>query len=94
MIIENKYNQIIVENLVEQFGITPVRAEEILTSIAETILYTVVFKGPVNTPFGKMSMLQSGIQIIEQNKSLQKSLKNEKSQDKIAQLIKDVVSGD
>lgn len=91
--IEPKYNQILVDNLVEQFGVTEVRAAEILDSIAETILYTVVFKGPVNTPFGKMSMLKEGIQIIEQNKTLQKRLKSEKSAEAVASLVKEVVMG-
>lgn len=93
-IVESTYNQLLVDQLVDQFGISKIRADEIINCIAENILYYTMFKGAINTPFGKIAMLQTGLQIIEQNKALLNSFSREQSAEAITAFIKDIISGE
>jgi hypothetical protein len=93
-ILEDTYNQLLVDQLADQFGVSPARANELINCIAENILFYTVFKGPINTPFGKIAMLQGGLQIIEQNKALINSFKKEQGAEAITAFIKDIISGE
>jgi hypothetical protein len=91
--LNNKYNQQLVEHLVEEFGFTSLRATELLNFIAEDILYCVLFRGPIITPFGKMAMLKEGIQITEQNQELISKFKTERRQENIVKFIHEITTG-
>jgi len=92
--LSEKYNNALKSYLVEEFGMTPARAELLLNGIATFILNCLVFKGSVNTPFGVLSLTKDGVVVTGQNLALLETLKKDFNEESLARFIEDLISGE
>lgn len=92
--LSEKYNSALIAHLSEEFGLTPARAEIILNSIAVFMLKCMVFKGPVNTPFGTLALNKDGITVTGQNLALIETLKKDFDEENLKKYIENLISGE
>lgn len=93
MLLAEKYNEYLIEFLVDEYGFTKERANTILSAIALYIVNALVFKKSINTPFGTMVMTKDGISITGQNIALIELLKKDFSDKELATMIENIIKG-
>jgi hypothetical protein len=89
----DKYNEQLIDFLVDEHNFTRERANSLINSIAIYILNVLVFKKTINTPFGVMVLGPEGVSITEPNLALIELLKEDFSDDKLAHMIENIIKG-